>query len=88
MLSVFLYSSFVCLLGSLCDVNAVLWVFLVLVVWVFVFLFVLFFKVSVTLDEEQADWILLASAVPSCLKDNLHSCVEFFLSFCIHCYQI
>lgn len=51
-------------------------------------LFVLFFKVSVTLDEEQADWILLASAVPSCLKDNLHSCFEFFLSFCIHCYQI
>lgn len=38
-------------------------------------LFCLFcFVSSVTLDEEQADWTVLASAVPSsCLKDNLYS---------------
>lgn len=38
-------------------------------------------SVSVMLDEEQADWTLLASAVPSCLKDNLYLYFEVFPYF-------
>lgn len=67
MLSVFLYSSFVCFLGLLRQVNAVFGVSS------FCCIGLLFFS-SVTFDEEQADWTLLASAVPSsCLKDDLYS---------------
>lgn len=40
------------------------------------------FCLSVTLDKEQADWTLLASAVPSsCLKGDLYSRFEDFPFF-------
>lgn len=74
--------TFVCFLGLLHEVNAVSDPS-----GPFLFL-------SVMLDEEQADWTLLASAVPSsssCLKDDLYFVLGGFHSFfalCIQHYQI
>lgn len=53
--------------------------------WTSVFFFLVvcfFFFWSVTSDEEQADWTLLASAVPSTrLKDDLYSRFQVSPSF-------
>lgn len=80
MVSVPLYSSFVCFFGiftrgkmlssfgasGLCCVR-LLW--------------------SVAVDEEQADWTLLASSVPSHRKDDVYSRFSGF-PFCIQQHQI
>lgn len=66
-------------MSGLCCLGLLSFFFFFLLVVCF---FVLVFFWSVTSDEEQADWTLLASAVPSTrLKDDLYSRFQVSPSF-------
>lgn len=78
-LSVFLYSSFVLFLGIITRGKMLF--FFVFLGGVSGLCCIGLLFLSVTLDKEQADWTLLASAVPSCLKDDLYLYFEVFPFF-------
>lgn len=86
-LSVFLYSSFVLFLGIITR-GKMLFFFLFFWGGVSGLCCIGLLFLSVTLDKEQADWTLLASAVPSCLKDDLYLYFEVFPFFSLFVFII